>query len=135
MALLFEQESYNIRGAVFEVHKNMGTGFLEKVYQESLEKEFLLRGIPYEREKRIFLNYKGDRLKQSYIADFICYDKIIVECKAVAELLDIHKIQLLNYLTATNLRLGFLINFSEIFIRPIRVINNAWDPDWVRGNT
>ncbi len=113
----------------------MGTGFLEKVYQESLEKEFLLRGIPYEREKRIFLNYKGDRLKQSYIADFICYDKIIVECKAVAELLDIHKIQLLNYLTATNLRLGFLINFSEIFIRPIRVINNAWDPDWVRGNT
>lgn len=135
MALLFEQESYNIRGAVFEVHKNMGTGFLEKVYQESLEKEFLLRGIPYEREKRILLNYKGDRLKQSYIADFICYDKIIVECKAVAELLDIHKIQLLNYLTATNLRLGFLINFSEIFIRPIRVINNAWDPHWVRGNT
>jgi len=135
MALLFEQESYNIRGAIFEVHKNMGTGFLEKVYQESLEKEFLLRGIPYEREKRIFLNYKGDRLKQSYIADFICYDKIIVECKAVTELLDIHKIQLLNYLTATNLRLGFLINFSELFIKPIRVINNAWDPDWVRGNT
>ena len=135
MAILYEQESYAIRGAIFDVHKNMGTGFLEKVYQECLEKEFLLRGIPYQREQQFFLDYKGRRLVQTYVADFVCYDKIIVECKAVKELLDVHKAQLINYLVAVNFRLGFLVNFSELFVKPVRIINPHWDPDWQRLNT
>ena len=132
MALIYAEESYNIRKVLFEVHKNMGTGFLEKVYQESLEKEFLISGIPYRREVHFRLDYKGEPLRQTYIADFICYDKIIVECKAVSEILNVHKAQLLNYLTASNLRLGILVNFSEPFLKSIRLINSNWDPDWHR---
>ena len=129
MALLFPDESYAIRGAVFEVHKQLGTGFLEKVYQESLEKEFILQNIPFVREKRIHLDYKGHALRQTYVADFICYDKIIVECKAISSLLNVHTSQVLNYLVAANLRLGFLINFSETIIRPVRIVNFNWNPD------
>ncbi|MBO7559306.1 MAG: GxxExxY protein [Bacteroidaceae bacterium] len=128
MSLIFPSESFAIRGAIFEVHKQKGPGFLEKVYQECLEQEFIKRNIPYEREKRIFIDYKGQTLQQVYIADFVCYDKIIVECKAVGEILDVHKAQVLNYLRATNLRLGFLVNFSELFITPLRVVNFMWQP-------
>lgn len=128
MALLYAEESYAIRGAFFEVHKALGPGFLEKVYQESLAKEFLLRGIPFKREVRILVNYKGEPLHQNYIADFICFDKIIVECKAVSQLSTTHKAQLINYLKASNLRLGFLVNFSDMFINPIRIINANWVP-------
>ena len=131
MALLFQQESFAIRGAIFEVHKNLGTGFLEKVYQESLEKEFLIRNIPYEREKRFIVNYKGEPLKQEYIADFICYNKIIVECKAVSELENVHRAQVINYLKATNLQLGLLVNFWEMYIQPERLINFEFDADWL----
>ena len=123
MALLYPTESYAIRGAIFEVHKQKGSGFLEKVYQECLEQEFIQRGIPYEREKRIKINYKGKVLEQEYIADFVCYGKIIVECKAVKELVDVHRAQIINYLRATNLRLGFLVNFSENFVVPERFVN------------
>lgn len=128
MALLYAEESYAIRGAFFEVHKALGPGFLEKVYQESLAKEFLLRGIPFKREVRILVNYKCEPLHQNYIADFICFDKIIVECKAVSQLSTTHKAQLINYLKASNLRLGFLVNFSDMFINPIRIINANWVP-------
>ena len=128
MALLYAEESYAIRGAFFEVHKALGPGFLEKVYQESLAKEFLLRGIPFKREVRILVNYKGEPLHQNYIADFICFDKNIVECKAVSQLSTTHKAQLINYLKASNLRLGFLVNFSDMFINPIRIINANWVP-------
>ena len=131
MALLYPQESFAIRGAIFEVHKNLGTGFLEKVYQESLEKEFLLRNIPYEREKRIVINYKGEPLKQEYIADFVCYDKIIVECKAVKELENVHRAQVINYLKATNYQLGFLVNFWEMYVQPERLINFEYDAEWI----
>lgn len=89
-----------------------------------------MRNIPYERERRILIDNKGSPLEQPYIADFICFNKIIVECKAVEEILGVHKAQLLNYLTATNMRLGFLVNFSETFIRPLRIVNFNWDPDW-----
>lgn len=129
MAILYPTESYAIRGAIFEVHKQKGSGFLEKVYQECLEQEFIQRGIPYEREKRIKIDYKGKVLGQEYIADFICYGKIIVECKAVKELVDIHRAQIINYLRATNLRLGFLVNFSEYFVVPERFVNFNWTPE------
>jgi GxxExxY protein len=110
---LHKDESYLIRGACFEVYKEKGNGFLEPVYQECLEKELVLQGIPFEAQVPLKLFYKGDPLKQSYIPDFICYGKIILEIKAVKKLTDEHRAQLLNYLKATGLELGFLINFGH----------------------
>ena len=110
--IVYAKESYNIVGAAFEVYNKMGHGFLEAVYQECLELEFKKRGIPYEREKDIKLYYDGHELKQSYRADFVCYDKIIVELKAVSALDDAHHAQIYNYLRATNMKLGILLNFG-----------------------
>ncbi len=111
--LLFKDESYTIQGAIFEVYKEMGCGFLEAVYQECLEKELAKRGISFRAQVDLQLNYKGELLRQTYKLDFICYDKIIVEIKAVKELASEHKAQLLNYLKATGLELGLLINFGS----------------------
>ncbi len=120
---LYKEESSAINGAVFEVHKRMGVGLLEKVYQEALAIEFAMRGIPFEREKKYLLTYKGTQLETYYVADFVCYDKIIVELKSVTELLDIHKAQVKNYLALTGLELGLLYNFNELYMRPTRVLN------------
>lgn len=111
--LLFEEESYLIRGAAFEVYKEKGHGFLEAVYQECMEKECALQNIPFTSQHKIELTYKGQPLFQTYKPDLICYDKIIVEIKAVTELLSQHEAQLLNYLHATEYTLGFLINFGS----------------------
>ena len=111
--LLFEQETYAIRGAVFEVYREMGSGFLEAVYQECLEKEFQYRAIPFIPQGELRLTYKDEPLVQVYKPDFICYHKIIVELKAVKELVPEHKAQLLNDLKATRLRLGLLVNFGS----------------------
>ena len=111
--LVFEEEGFIIRGAVFDVYREMGPGFLEAVYQECLEREFSLRGIPYYSQKELALTYKGEELKQTYKPDLICYDKIIVELKAVKELAPEHKAQIFNYLKATSLKLGFLVNFGS----------------------
>lgn len=111
--LLYKEESYKIVGAIIAVHKEMGCGYLERVYQDALEYEFKLRNIPYEREKKIQIMYKGQPLGEPYRADFVCYGKIIVELKAVDELLNVHRAQVLNYLKATGFRLGLLVNFSE----------------------
>jgi len=109
------KESYNIVGAAFEVYNNLGPGFLEAVYQEAMEKEFKLRGIPYEREKELTITYKGEVLSQTYRADFVCYDKVIVELKAVTLLDEVHRAQVHNYLRATGYDLGLLINFGNPF--------------------
>jgi len=111
--LLFEKESYAIRGACFEVYKEIGPGFLEAVYQECLEKEFTRQEILFKAQEQLQLVYKGEALKQNYIPDFICHGKIILEIKAVKELTDEHRAQLLNCLKATKLTLGFLINFGH----------------------
>jgi len=113
MSLLFEDESYAIRGAVFEVYKEMGCGFLEAVYQECLEKELNKQGVPFVAQRELQLLYKGEPLKQTYRPDLICYEQIIVELKAVTEIAPEHKAQLINYLKATNLKLGLLINFGS----------------------
>ncbi|MFA6103263.1 MAG: GxxExxY protein [Victivallaceae bacterium] len=110
---LFRDECYIIQGAIFEVYRNLGCGFLEAVYQESLEHEFNLKQIPFVSQKELELRYKGIRLKQTYKPDFICYGKIIVELKALSDLSGEHDAQLLNYLKATNLRLGLLVNFGH----------------------
>lgn len=96
--LLHEEETGKILNACFEVHKELGNGFLEAVYQEALELEFKNQKIPYEREKLLPITYKGKLLEKEYYADFICYGKIVVELKAVAALTSSHKAQVINYL-------------------------------------
>jgi len=109
---LFGAETFEIRGAVFEVNRTMGGGFLEAVYQECLAQEFSARCIPFQATPTLKLSYKGRPLKQTYSPDFICFDAIIVELKAVRELAPEHRAQLCNYLKATGLRVGLLVNFS-----------------------
>lgn len=111
--LKFEEESYKIRGAVFEVYREMGCGFLEAVYQECFGKELAHRGIPFVAQPELTLEYKGLRLSQTYKPDFICFEKIIVEIKAAKDLADEHRAQVHNYLKATGHELGFLINFGH----------------------
>jgi GxxExxY protein len=111
--IILKEESFSIQGAAFEVYKKMGSGFLESVYQECLEKEFILRKIPFKSQVEITLNYKDIPLNQTYRADFVCYDSILIEIKAVSQILNLHRAQVLNYLKATKLKLGLLINFSS----------------------
>ena len=106
------KKAIKIIGAAFKVYNNLGHGFLETVYQEALEIEFGRQGIPFEREKELCVIYDGVQLKQTYKADFVCYGKIIVELKAVSELLDAHRSQVYNDLHATGYRLGLLLNFG-----------------------
>ena len=122
MSLLDPKESYKITGALYEVHKELGPGLLEKVYQEALEIELRMQGIPFEREKSFNISYKGEVLEQMYIADFVCYDKIVVELKAVEALLPIHTAQVINYLTITGYKLGLLVNFNARQIKPERIV-------------
>ena len=110
--LLFKNESFSIIGAALEVHKVLGCGFIEVVYQEALEEEFKKRNIPFEREKELLINYKEKQLSKTFRADFICYNKIIIELKAVLQFTDDHYAQLYSYLKASNLPLGILINFG-----------------------
>lgn len=111
--LKFAEESYLVRGAVFEVYREMGCGFLEAVYQECLAREFVKQGIPFVAHRELVLQYKGEPLVQTYRPDFICYDRIIVELKAVKELANEHRAQVHNYLKATGLELGLLVNFGH----------------------
>ena len=111
--LLYKNESYRIIGAALEVHKTLGCGFIEAVYQEALEMEFRKRNIPYEREKEIQIIYKDKALSKTFRADFICYDKIILELIAVSEFTDDHYAQLYFYLKASHADLVILINFGK----------------------
>lgn len=111
--LIHEQETYRIRGACFEVYKEKGCGFLEAVFQECLELEMGSQDIPFEAQPELALSYKGVSLRQRYKPDFICFGKVLVELKAVSKLTDEHRAQVLNYLHATGLRLGLLVNFGH----------------------
>jgi GxxExxY protein len=113
MELLYKDESYALIGACFEVYKEKGNGFVEPVYQECLELELALQSIPFAAHGALRLAYKGVELQQRYIPDFLCYDKIILEVKAVRQLTDEHRAQVLNYLKASGLRLGLLVNFGH----------------------
>ena len=110
--LKFEEQTQKIINACLEVHNELKSGFLEPVYQEALELEFQLQKIPYEREKKLNIVYKGRKLKKEYFADFFCYDNIIVELKAVASLVKAHKAQVINYLKAADKEIGLLVNFG-----------------------
>ena len=120
--IIYKEESYDIIGCCLEVHKELGSGFLELVYHEALSLELDLKSIPYEHEKELKINYKGVELKKRYFADFICYDDIILEIKAVNELSKVHQSQVLNYLKATNFKLGILINFGAKSLEYKRIV-------------
>jgi len=111
--LLYSQDAYRILGACFEVYKEKGCGFLEPVYQECMEIELEYQGVPFDAQRQLHLTYRGRQLRQKYIPDLICFDKIVVELKAVSELADEHEAQMLNYLHATGLKVGLLVNFGH----------------------
>lgn len=120
MPMMYERECYAIRGAIFEVYSVLGSGFAEEVYQEALELEMGKRGIPFVPQQRLQICYKGQVLNKFYVADMICYGKIILELKAVHAILPEHEAQLINYLKATSIELGLLVNFGtfpEVDIR------------------
>lgn len=111
--IIYPQVSFEIMGACFEVYKEKGCGFLEDVYQECLEIELELRGIPFVPQAQMPLTYKGHKLKSIYKPGFVIDNKIILEIKAVTELTDIHRAQVQNYLKGTGYRLGLLVNFNH----------------------
>ncbi len=110
--ILYAAESYRIQGAIFEVYKELVPGFLEAVYQESLEHELKLQGIPFVPQVSLALAYKNEPLHHTYRADFVCFGSIIIEIKACSVLLPVHRAQVLNYLKATGMKLGLLVNFN-----------------------
>ena len=119
----YDEETYKIIGAAMEVHRHLGCGFLEAVYGDALAIEFTNHNIPFEREKLINIKYKDTTLEHYYVADFVCYDSIIVELKAVTELNKTFEAQVLNYLNATGYESGLLINFGELSLKHHRIFN------------
>ena len=120
--IIFQEESYNIIRACISVHKELGCGFLEAVYQEALAIEFRNYGIPFNQEMSLDIYFRNIKLNKKYIADFICYDKIILELKAISKITTEHEAQVLNYLKATGLKLGILINFGQISLTYKRLV-------------
>ncbi|MCC5878151.1 MAG: GxxExxY protein [Candidatus Sumerlaeia bacterium] len=110
--LIYEEESYQIRGAIYDVYNELGCGFLEGVYQEALSRELSERNIPFIEQKELYIVYKGRPLNQTFKADMVCHDLILIELKALKALNDQHLAQVMNYLKASGLRLGLLVNFG-----------------------
>ncbi|SEO04514.1 GxxExxY protein [Mucilaginibacter sp. AW1-7] len=120
--ILFKEESYKIIGACFEVHKILGHGFKEVVYKDALEFEFKRLGLPFEKEKPYSIFYKEQKLKHFFVADFVLYNTIILEIKTGNYIGDPYIKQTLNYLKASGLRLGIVINFGAPSVEYQRVI-------------
>lgn len=123
MALLFETETHKIIGACMQVHRKLGSGFLESVYQEAVEKEFENQNITYSRQKRLHIIFDGKPLDKFFVADFICYDSIIIEIKAASFIHQDNSKQVLNYLKATGMTVGLLVNFGESSLKWKRFIH------------
>lgn len=123
MSLKLESETYKIIGACINVHKALGRGFLESVYQEALEKEMRTLNIPFIRQKKLQISFNGELLSKFFVADFVCYDVIILEIKAATFLHHSNSDQVINYLKATELEVGLLINFGESSLKWKRFIN------------
>ena len=121
--IIYKDESFKIIGICMNIHSIMGHGFLEAVYAEVLEKEFIKNNIPYQREVRLDLFFNGEKLDKKYKADFVCFGDIILEIKTVSFLHENFTRQTLNYLKATNKKLGLLINFGEKSLKYKRIIN------------
>ncbi|WP_423818716.1 GxxExxY protein [Salinimicrobium sp. TIG7-5_MAKvit] len=123
--ILFKEESYIIIGACMKVHRGLGPGFLESVYEEALEQEFKVAGIPFERQVKLNIFYEDRKLKKYFIADFVCFDKIILEIKSVKYVPVAFLSQLNNYLAATRKELGVLVNFGTTSLTYKRIINTT----------
>ena len=121
-SLIYKDEPFQIIGAAMAVHRELGSGFFEAIYADAFEIELAESNIPFNREMPLMVSYKGHILNKSYIADFICYNKIIIELKAINSLEAIHEAQILNYLKATGYKLGLLINFGEKSLNYKRII-------------
>ena len=122
--ILYKDESYRIIGACMKVHRELGAGFLESIYEEALKKEFFNSGIPFNNQVKLNVYYNGEKLNKFYKADFICYDKIILEIKSVSQVPNIFYSQIKNYLTATKKELGMLVNFGQSSLTYKRIINS-----------
>ncbi|GET21593.1 GxxExxY protein [Prolixibacter denitrificans] len=121
--LLFKDEVFSIIGACMKVHRTLGPGFLESVYSEALEKELTTRNIPHLREIKLEVQYEGKPMNKFFKADFLCFDKIIMELKSKTFLLKIDEQQTINYIKAANLPVGLLVNFGEKSLRWKRFAN------------
>jgi len=119
-----DERTFSIIGAAMEVHKELGCGFLEAVYQEALGKEFIYQRIPFQAQPVIRIAYKGRALDKTYQPDFICYEEIIVEIKAISALSGLEEAQLINYLKATGLHIGLLLNFGSTSLEYRRLVYN-----------
>ncbi len=120
--ILYKEESYKIIGLCMEVHNNLGKGFLEIVYKDALEYEFRNADVPFEREKEYVVNYKGVILPHKFYADFVVYDKIILEVKCARNIGDEHIAQTMNYLKISKCKLGLLVNFGKLSLEFKRII-------------
>jgi len=119
-----KEKTYKIIGCCMEVHSVLGGGMLEAIYQGALAIELTNKGIPFKKEKELSVTYKGVQLEKKYKADFICYDEIIVELKAVSELTEVHMAQVINYLKITGKKLALLVNFGKESLEYKRIINS-----------
>ena len=130
--LIYKEESYSIIGQCFEVHNNLGPGFLEIVYKDALEYEFRKADIPFEREKEYTVNYKGIVLPHKFYADFIVFDKIILEVKAVSGIADEFIAQAINYLKVSKNQLALIVNFGELILNSKRIVLEKKLKEWDR---
>jgi GxxExxY protein len=122
-----DQRTYAVIGAAMEVHRLLGCGFLETVYQEALELELAARGIPFRAQVQLPIRYKDRVLKTVYRADFVCYDAVIVELKALTQIGPVEEAQVINYLKATGYEIGLLLNFGRTSLQSKRYILTTHD--------
>jgi GxxExxY protein len=122
MGLLYKEESYKIIGAAMEVHRELGKGFLESVYQEAIEIELTALQIPFRKEVPLNIKCKNINLSKYFVADFVCFEKIILELKSIPDLSIEHTSQVFNYLRATDMKLGILINFGAKSLQYKRIV-------------
>jgi GxxExxY protein len=122
--LLYEKETYALIGACMEVHKHLGQGFSEIVYKDALEVELTLLGIPFERERKYEVLYKGHILKHYYVADFVVFGKIILEAKCGTDIISDHISQTINYLKTSKNEIGYVVNFARPSLQYKRIIFN-----------
>lgn len=121
--IVYKEESYNIIGVCLRVYNELGPGFLEAVYSKALEREFNVSGIPFKRQAKLDIYYKDEPLGKYYVADFLVYDRIVVELKTVSFVLPQHLRQVHNYLKATGMRLGLIVNFGNRSFESKRILN------------